>query len=170
MNDEAAGFSARDGMAEAPSRPIATRVENFVTSISLAGRLAVEPPLRHPYLSRRLTARQARGLEDGSVDRRPDRRQCASRGGRAGECEQFLQAGEVGSGRQPILLLIRLMATCGNCGCQRGSPLDRDLDNSVDDVRLRSLGRKSVNRFSRVSARKFSRSFKASIIPASACW
>lgn len=40
VNDEGTGLSARDGMAEAPSRPIATRAEKFLTSISFAGRLA----------------------------------------------------------------------------------------------------------------------------------
>ena len=39
MNDASAGFSARDGMAEAPSRPIATIAENFV-NLDLACRKA----------------------------------------------------------------------------------------------------------------------------------
>jgi hypothetical protein len=40
VNDAGAGLSARDWLAEAQSRPIATRADNFVTSTPLAGRLA----------------------------------------------------------------------------------------------------------------------------------
>ena len=40
VDDAGAGLSARDWMAQAQSRPIATRAENFVTSTPLAGRLA----------------------------------------------------------------------------------------------------------------------------------